>query len=82
MAINESLCFVQFMHPGGEAKPTAPGFWRSTIEWNGGKTHARKYLRCHGTYLDGQAACERPDGILGRVGTGVGGCRGMGVATR
>ena len=50
MAISESLCFVQFMHPGREAKPKRG---ESAIEWNGGKTHARKYLRCPGTYLDG-----------------------------
>ena len=50
MAISESLCFVQFMHPGREAKPKRG---ESAIGWNGGKTHARKYLRCSGTYLNG-----------------------------
>ena len=50
MAINESLCFVQFMHPGREAKPERGA---SAIGWNDGPSHARKYLRCPGTYLDG-----------------------------
>ena len=50
MALSESLCFVQFMHPGREAKPERGA---SAIGWNDGPSHARKYLRCPGTYLDG-----------------------------
>ena len=57
MAISESLCFVQFMHPGGESKPKRG---ESAIEWNCGKIHARKYLRCHGTYLDGKQRASGP----------------------
>ena len=48
MALKESLCFAQFMHPGREAEPLRGA---AEIGWNNGRAHARKYLRCSGTYL-------------------------------
>lgn len=47
MAINEKLCFVQFLHPGGE-----PDLKRGP-EWNNSNRHTRKYLLTRGRYLDG-----------------------------
>ena len=49
MAISESLCFVQFMHPGRE--PRLRGAAKS-IPWNSSPRHARKYLHCPGTYIE------------------------------
>jgi hypothetical protein len=43
----EKLCFVQFIHPGGEHGPDAPVF-RS---WNVGP-HRRKFIRSRGIALD------------------------------
>jgi hypothetical protein len=42
-----TLCAVQFIHPGGEHRPDAPGLKR----WNRGD-HQRKFLRTPGTSLD------------------------------
>ena len=47
MAISEKLCFVQFLHPGGE-----PDLKRGA-EWNRSSRHTRKYLINGGRYLDG-----------------------------
>ncbi len=47
MGISEKLCFVQFMHPGGEPSAKNGAKWRRNAE-----THARKYLRVGGQYLD------------------------------
>ncbi len=49
MAISESLCFVQLMHPGGEAKLKRGS---AAIGWNR-EAHARKYMRCPGDYVSG-----------------------------
>ena len=45
VAIGENLCFVQFLHPGGEPTP------KSGAGWNRGK-HTRKYLVVDGRYLN------------------------------
>lgn len=53
MASSENLCFVQFMHPGGEPSAKNGAKWRRNQE-----THARKYLRVGGQYRysDGKVA--------------------------
>jgi hypothetical protein len=43
----EKLCFVQFIHPGGEHGPDAPGI----KSWNVGP-HRRKFIRSTGIALD------------------------------
>lgn len=45
--MNEKLCFVQFMHPGGEHRPDEPGLKR----WNRGD-HRRKFLKHSGRLID------------------------------
>jgi hypothetical protein len=42
----DKLCFVQFMHPGGEARPDPSGF----RAWNR-RAHRRKFLQNQGTWL-------------------------------
>lgn len=49
---NIDRCFVQFIHPGGEHGPDAPG----RRGWNRGE-HRRKFLLARGEYL------ERPRGV-------------------
>jgi hypothetical protein len=44
--MNDKLCFVQFMHPGGEHEPDAG----LSKEWNTGE-HKRKFLKQTGRYL-------------------------------
>lgn len=44
----DKLCFVQFIHPGGEHRPSADGIKR----WNEGM-HQRKFLKTRGRYFDG-----------------------------
>lgn len=41
------LCFVQFLHPGGEHKPDGD----NCITWNKQKKHKRKFLKQKGCYL-------------------------------
>jgi hypothetical protein len=43
----ERLCFVQFIHPGGEHGPDSDG----VKHWNRG-AHKRKFIRHRGRYLD------------------------------
>ena len=45
-------CFVQFLHPGLEHGPNDPE--GASRAWNRGQ-HRRKFLRCPGRYLDGDA---------------------------
>jgi hypothetical protein len=52
----EKLCFVQFIHPGGEHGPDAPGI-RS---WNVGD-HRRKFIRSTGTAFDTMGQKERDE---------------------
>ncbi|MBA2597043.1 MAG: hypothetical protein H0V00_10515 [Chloroflexia bacterium] len=47
--MQDRLCFVQFLHPGGEHGPDTPGFKGWTRGW-----HKRKYLRSTGSvFVDG-----------------------------
>jgi hypothetical protein len=46
--VDERLCFVQFLHPGGEHAPDA-GLIKA---WNTGD-HRRKFLKSPGCYLAG-----------------------------
>ena len=46
MVLAERLCFVQFMHPGGEHRPDRSDH----ISWNR-NPHRRKYLRVDGRFL-------------------------------
>ena len=39
--MQDKLCFVQFMHTGGEHRPAADG----RMQWNDG-AHRRKFLAC------------------------------------
>jgi len=43
----DQLCFVQFLHPGGEHRPPPGG----VMPWNEGD-HRRKFMRAHGTATD------------------------------
>lgn len=43
----EALCAIQFIHPGGEHRPDAPGIKR----WNQ-ESHQRKFMRSSGVSLD------------------------------
>lgn len=52
-----ALCAVQFIHPGGEHHPDAPGI--GIKQWNTG-AHQRKFMRAAGTSLD--AVGEARDG--------------------
>ena len=45
-AQDDRLCFVQFIHPGGEHEPDLP----AGRSWNTG-THQRKFLRQRGRFL-------------------------------
>lgn len=47
--MNDRLCFVQFMHPGGEHKPQAGGH----MAWNVGR-HLRKFLVADGRRISGE----------------------------
>jgi hypothetical protein len=44
----EKLCFVQFLHPGGEHRPD-----EGAIKWWNTKEHKRKFLVCPGQYVAG-----------------------------
>lgn len=55
----EKLCFVQFIHPGGEHGEDAPGIKR----WNVG-AHRRKFLRSSGIALDRSRDALREDLIF------------------
>jgi hypothetical protein len=55
----EKLCFVQFIHPGGEHGPDAPGMKR----WNVG-LHRRKFLRSTGVALDSSRQKQRDELIF------------------
>lgn len=52
----EKLCFVQFIHPGGEHGEGAPGI----TQWNVGQ-HRRKFLRSPGAALDGTKGLRREE---------------------
>lgn len=52
----EKLCFVQFIHPGGEHGPDGPGI-RS---WNVGP-HRRKFIRSGGVALDAMGQSHRDE---------------------
>jgi hypothetical protein len=54
---SERLCFVQFIHPGGEHRPDSDG----SKAWNLG-AHKRKFLRQRGRYVD--EACNSHDDEL------------------
>lgn len=54
----EKLCFVQFIHPGGEHGPDSPG----VKHWNVGP-HRRKFLRSRGIAL-GSAGHKHPDDLI------------------
>jgi hypothetical protein len=45
--MDDKLCFVQFIHPGGEHEPDDCGH----KQWNKGN-HKRKFLKQGGTYID------------------------------
>jgi hypothetical protein len=45
--MKERLCFVQFIHPGGEHGWDEPG-WK---HWNLGRDHRRKFMRAQGALL-------------------------------
>src|SRR5690349_15651078 len=51
--MDDRLCFVQFLHPGGEHKPPADG----AMPWNVGD-HRRKFLRARGSATDRHQAVE------------------------
>jgi len=55
----DKLCFVQFIHPGGEHGPDAPGIKR----WNVG-LHRRKFLRSTGLALDSSRQMQRDELIF------------------
>jgi hypothetical protein len=44
--MDDRLCFVQFLHPGGEPPVRAAG----ELEWNVGKLHKRKFVCSRGDY--------------------------------
>jgi|SRR5882724_2964268 len=46
MSIQNKLCFVQFIHPGGEARPDSRAFKR----WNR-LPHKRKFIKQPGRYV-------------------------------
>lgn len=48
MNMGNNLCFVQFIHPGGEHYPT----YGKACEWNSGD-HKRKFIAQKGSYLNG-----------------------------
>ena len=45
--MHDQLCFVQFLHPGGEHRPPPGG----VMPWNE-RDHKRKFMRAHGTATD------------------------------
>jgi hypothetical protein len=45
--MQNKLCFVQFIHPGGEHRPDSKGFKR----WNR-ESHKRKFIKQPGRYVD------------------------------
>jgi hypothetical protein len=51
--MNEKLCFVQFLHPGGEHRPDHGG-----IKWWNSKDHKRKFLVRPGKYVAGAKLIE------------------------
>jgi hypothetical protein len=56
--VKERLCFVQFLHPGGEHGWDEPGL----KHWNRAAAHRRKFLKCPGRRVD---ASERlPEGEI------------------
>jgi hypothetical protein len=58
--VDEALAFVQFLHPGKEHAPDAPGY-RS---WNRG-SHRRKFLRTTGSYLTDGGVRQGPVAFWG-----------------
>jgi hypothetical protein len=52
---DQALCVVQFIHPGGEHHPDAPGAGRKG--WNTG-AHQRKFMRTEGASLDAKGAAH------------------------
>jgi hypothetical protein len=52
--MNEKLCFVQLLHPGGEHTPDELGVKR----WNEGD-HQRKFMRSGGRFLDSSRRAKR-----------------------
>ena len=55
----QALCAIQFMHPGGEHHPDAPGMKR----WNRG-AHHRKFMRTPGTSCDAEGAAHDGEVLL------------------
>jgi len=51
--MHDQLCFVQFLHPGGEHRPPPGG----VMAWNE-RDHKRKFLRAHGTATDFRDTAE------------------------
>lgn len=49
MGVDPRLCFVQFLHPGGEHRPDRSD--PSVCSWNTGK-HQRKFMQIGGQYLE------------------------------
>ena len=47
--MRDQLCFVQFLHPGGEHRPPPGG----VMPWNEG-AHQRKFMRAPGSATDGR----------------------------
>jgi len=55
--MREKLCFVQFLHPGGEHWPDEPGVKR----WNLGRRHRRKFMRAPGRMVQSSGAAMDAD---------------------
>lgn len=47
--LEDKLCFVQFIHPGGDPQPGRGGF----KSWNRSRRHKRKFLKNSGRFLNG-----------------------------
>ncbi len=60
--VEDALCFVQFLHPGGEHGHERDS--RNRKEWNRG-VHQRKFLASTGTYLSGGTEQEGAFGLWG-----------------
>jgi hypothetical protein len=56
-----ALCAVQFIHPGGEHRPDAPG--TGIKRWNTG-AHRRKFMRAEGTSCDAEGAAHDGEILL------------------
>lgn len=62
MGVDPRLCFVQFLHPGGEAKLKAEE--PHEYSWNTSSEHRRRFMRMPGRFVDGPSTQDPKSGTL------------------